>query len=136
VYGAGCAPGSLIGSLIAAVQRGERPALADLRPVRDYCFVEDAADGVVRAGCRDGDARAYNLASGRGVSVLEVAHTLLHVAGRADLAVRERAADRPSTALTLSLIGDPARAHDELGFAARVPLEDGLRRSFAAERRA
>jgi nucleoside-diphosphate-sugar epimerase len=132
VYGPGCSPASLVGTVISAALRGEPPALADLRPLRDYGFVDDIADGIVRAGSRAGDApRAFNLASGRGVSVREVAHAVLRAAGRTDLAVHERTADRPASALTLALIGDTTRARDELGFAAGTPLDDGLRRTFA-----
>jgi UDP-glucose 4-epimerase len=132
VYGPGCAPASLIGTLVATVRRGEPPALADLRPVRDYCFVDDAADGIVRAGCRAERApRAYNLASGRGTSVREVAEAVLRVAGRQDLAIGARTADRPAAALTLALIGDPTRAHAELGFTATTSLDDGLRHMLA-----
>jgi nucleoside-diphosphate-sugar epimerase len=133
VYGPGASPASLIGTVIAAVRRGEPPALADLRPVRDYCFVDDAADGIVRAGCRDGALRAYNLASGRGASVRDVAGAILRAAGRSELAIHERLADRPASALTLALIGDPARARAELGFAATTSLDDGLRRTITGE---
>jgi nucleoside-diphosphate-sugar epimerase len=103
--------------------------------VRDYCFLDDAADGIVRAGCRDGAGpRAYNLASGSGVSVREVAHAVLRAAGRTDLSIGERAADRPPGALTLALVGDPARARDELGFRAAIALDEGLRRTLDAAR--
>jgi len=132
VYGPGGSPASLIGTLIAAARRGEAPALADLRPVRDYVFVDDVADGIVRAGGRDGGVRAYNLATGRGISVRDV----LRAAGRADLELRPRAADRPAAALTLALTGDPARARAELGFTAGTALHDGLRRTLATEARA
>jgi UDP-glucose 4-epimerase len=135
VYGPGASPASLIGTVIAAVLRGESPVLADLRPVRDYCFLDDAADGIVRAGCREGAApRAYHLATGRGVSVRDVAHAVLRAAGRTDLTVHERAADRPPGALTLARVGDPARARDELGFRAEIGLDEGLGRTLDAVR--
>jgi len=137
VYGPGGSPASLIATVIAAALRGEPPALADLRPVRDYCFVNDVADGIVRAGARTGDTlRAYNLASGRGASVLDVARAVLRAAGRGDLSIRERAADRPTGALTLALIGDAARARDELGFDPATTLDAGLRSTLEAARRA
>jgi UDP-glucose 4-epimerase len=135
IYGPGAPAASLTASVIIAVLRGESPAVADLRPVRDYCYVDDAADGIVRAGCRDGAVvRAYNLASGRGASVAEVVQAVLHAAGRGDLAIRTRGPDRPASALTLRLIGNPARARAELGFEATTTLDDGLRRTLRDER--
>lgn len=131
VYGPGAPAASLIATVIADVVRGARPAVADPRPVRDYCYVDDAADGIVRAGCRDGDpaVRAYNLASGRGVAVGDVVRAVLSAAGRSDLSFGARAADRPPSGQVGTLIGDPARAVAELGFTARS-LETGLVRTL------
>lgn len=127
VYGPGAAPASLIATVIAQVLAGEPPAVADLRPVRDYCFVGDIADGIVRAGCRTGEPlRAYNLASGRGASVADVVRGILAAAGASDRAIRARDADRPPGADIQALIGDATRARDELGFAATTPLAEGL----------
>jgi UDP-glucose 4-epimerase len=135
IYGPGAPAGSLIASVIADLDRGRSPAVADPRPVRDYCYVDDAADGIVRGGCRDGAVvRAYNLASGRGTSVAEVVQAVLRAAGRCDLAIQVRGPDRPASALTLRLIGNPARARAELGFEATTALDDGLRRTLHGER--
>jgi len=133
VYGPGAPPASLIATVVAQVARGEPPEVADLRPVRDYCFVDDAADGIARAGCRSSaGVRTYNLASGRGIAVADVVRSVLQAAGRTDLAIGERTADRPPRALTLSLIGSPSRAHDELGFCATTTLDEGLARTLRA----
>jgi nucleoside-diphosphate-sugar epimerase len=127
LYGADVAPRSLLGTILDAALRGEPPTLADLRPVRDYCFVADAARAVAACIVRAGPPlRAYNVASGRGVSVAALARAVLRAAGRPDLELRTAEADRPGGALTLSLIGDPARARDELGFTADTTLEAGL----------
>jgi UDP-glucose 4-epimerase len=147
VYGPGASPRSVVSVIAGAIVRGEAPCVADLRPVRDYCYVDDAADAIVRAGCRmlsfDGGpaaVRAYNIASGRGVSVEQLARTALRVAGRAELGIRTRDGgdggdrDRPTRALTLALVGDPARARAELGFCTETALEDGLERTLRAWR--
>jgi len=103
--------------------------------VRDYCFLDDAIEAIVRAGGRGGlTTRAYNLASGRGVSVEQIACAVLRVAGRDDLAILAGAPDRPAVAMTYALIGDPARARDELGFRAEITLDDGLARTLRAWR--
>jgi UDP-glucose 4-epimerase len=126
LYGPGGSPRSLIGRLLDGLDRGEL-RVADRRPVRDYCFVADAAEAIVAcAGRRGPPARAFNVASGRGVSVAELARTLLRAAGRGDVPLHEDGGDRPASALTLELVGDPTRAREELGTAATTPLEVGL----------
>jgi nucleoside-diphosphate-sugar epimerase len=127
IYGPGASPRSLIASLVAAAARGEPLCVADPTPVRDYCFVSDAVEAIVRAGMREGAAtRAYNIASGQGVSVDDVARAVLRAAGRRDLGVIAGAPDRPEGAMVHALVGDPARAEAELGFLAQVALEAGL----------
>jgi nucleoside-diphosphate-sugar epimerase len=135
IYGPGAGPRSLIAGLVAAAVRGEPSRVADPAPVRDYCFVSDAIEAIVRGGDRDGlAARAYNIASGRGTSVEDVARAVLRAAGRGELAVLPAAPDRPAAAMTYALIGNPARARDELGFRAEITLDDGLARTLRAWR--
>jgi nucleoside-diphosphate-sugar epimerase len=127
LYGPGAPAASLIATVVAQVRRGEPPVVADPRPVRDYCHVDDAADAIVRAGARSGSApRAYNIASGVGVAVADVVRAILRAAGRPEQPIGARAADRPDAAVTLALVGDPARARDELGFVPRSSLAAGL----------
>jgi UDP-glucose 4-epimerase len=135
VYGPGASPRSLIATLVAAAVRGDPLRVADPSPVRDYCFVSDAVEAIVRAGGRDGQAtRAYNVASGRGVSVDQVARAVRRVAGRGDLDVVVGAPDRPAGAMVHALVGDPARAQAELGFRAEIDLDAGLDRTLRAWR--
>lgn len=136
VYGPGASPRSLLSRLLDGLEQGEL-RVADLRPVRDYCFVADVAGAIVAASAREGPrARAFNVASGRGVSVAELARALLCAAGRDDVPLREDRADgdRPAGALTLELVGDPTRAREELG-AVTTPLEVGLAMTLEARAR-
>jgi UDP-glucose 4-epimerase len=95
---------------------------------RDFTYVADVVDGVLRAGSAPGvSGRVYNLAGGRPVSVLDMGRTLARLCGRnADFEfLPPRAGDiRDSFA-------DVAAARRDLGFAAAVPLEEGLRRTLA-----
>jgi nucleoside-diphosphate-sugar epimerase len=135
VYGPGGPPRSLVAELAGALARGEPLRVADPRPVRDYVFVDDAAGAIAAAALREGPpVRAFNLASGRGVSVAELVRALLAAVGRAAEAPLPRAPDRPGAGLTLELVGDPRRARDELGFSPTTPLEVGLARTARAAR--
>ena len=52
VYGPGAPSRSLVGTLLDQALHGEAVVLGDLRPVRDYCFVDDVAEAVARACSR------------------------------------------------------------------------------------
>ena len=49
--------------------------------VRDYIYIEDAIEGILRIAESDGKHRLYNLGSGRGTSLLEVIKTIGMVLG-------------------------------------------------------
>ncbi len=94
---------------------------------RDFTFVGDVVEGLIRASSAPGvSGRVYNLAGGRPVSVLDMGKELARLSGKtADFEfLPPRAGDiRDSFA-------DVEAARRDLGFTASVPLEEGLRRTF------
>ncbi len=80
----------IVPGTIRSALRGERPVIrSDGSPVRDYVFVKDIADAyMLLAQCME-DAElhgeAFNFGTGEPVSVLELTHLILAIAGRADL---------------------------------------------------
>jgi len=94
---------------------------------RDFTFVGDVVEGLIRASSAPGvSGRVYNLAGGRPVSVLDMGKELARLSGKAaDFEfLPPRAGDiRDSFA-------DVEAARRDLGFRASVPLEEGLRRTF------
>jgi UDP-glucose 4-epimerase len=108
---------------------------------RDYVHVSDVADATFAAAtatlppARRVDERAFNIGTGIGTSVLDLAHTLLAAAG-ADSPI-EFAPKRPGEQQHSFLSVDKARA--VLGWSPRVSLERGLADTynwFAARRAA
>jgi UDP-glucose 4-epimerase len=99
---------------------------------RDYVFVEDVAEANWLASAhnlppaRHIDARAWNIGTGRGTSVNELADLLMRVAGRE--VERRRSAERAGE-LRRSVL-DCSRAAEELGWRARTALEEGLARTM------
>jgi UDP-glucose 4-epimerase len=84
-------------------------------------------DGLVRAGASPGvSGRVYNLAGGRPVSVLDMGKALAQLSGRA--AEFEFLPPRPGD--IRDSFADIEAARRDLGFAAAVPLEEGLRRTL------
>ena len=96
--------------------------------VRDLIYVDDFLDGLLRAFADPADHLAVNVAAGHGYSVREVLATLLEVDGFRDADVRFDPT-RPSTIPVRLLSTELARRR--LGFTARVPLAEGLRRTIA-----
>lgn len=99
---------------------------------RDYVYVSDAAAAVFAATTRTLppigklDARGFNIGTGVGTSVNDLARTLLTVAGASSPI--EFAPARPGEQLRSFL--SVAKAAEALGWSPSVSLEDGLRRTF------
>lgn len=99
---------------------------------RDYVYVGDVAQANWRAStiplpeAGDLDARAWNIGTGRGTSVNELADLLMGVSGRT---VERRPAAEREGELRRSVL-DCARAAAELGWRAETPLEAGLARTM------
>ncbi|HYO45959.1 MAG TPA: NAD-dependent epimerase/dehydratase family protein [Gemmatimonadota bacterium] len=99
---------------------------------RDYVFVGDVAQANWLAStytlppAREIDACAWNIGTGRGTSVNELADLLIGAAGREVERVRapERAGELRRSVL------DCSRAAAELGWRAETALEDGLARTM------
>lgn len=131
-------PPNNLAPYITQVAVGRRPRLQvfggdyptpDGTGVRDYLHVLDLVEGHLAAlaqrrgeGAR-GEARAYNLGAGRGVSVLELVRAFEAASGRA--VPYEVVGRRPGD--VASCFADPARALDELGWRARRGVEEMAR---------
>ncbi len=96
--------------------------------VRDLLYIDDFVEGVLLAMARPEDYYVVNLCSERGASVKEILRLALEAGDyrRADVRFD---ATKPST-IPIRLI-DGGKARRELGFAPKVSLEEGLKRTLA-----
>jgi UDP-glucose 4-epimerase len=125
IYGPGeRAYEKLIPNAIRALLSGRAPAVTgDGSTLRDYLYVTDAAEAIVRAAERAGDSLGpINVVSGRSVSVRDIVLELAKLTGFT-APIRFEGA-KPGGA---SLRFDDARLQETLGAVASVPLSDGLR---------
>jgi UDP-glucose 4-epimerase len=102
------------------------PIFGDGKQTRDFTFVEDAVQGILAAGDTLGvSGRVYNIASGRGTSVLELVETLAQLLGvRAQLELLPpRAGDVKHSRADISA------ALRDLKFSPRTGLKPGLLRT-------
>lgn len=127
VYGPGETNPHVVPEIIGQVRRGVgRLELGRLDTLRDYVFVDDVVDALVR--CLRPEAGAgfqpLNVGTGTGTSVADLVRTVADLLGRDLEAVstrgRLRAVDRPV------LVADTSRARRALGWRPSVALRQGL----------
>jgi GDP-L-fucose synthase len=118
---------ALIRKCVAARRAGE-PA-TDVwgtgRPSREFLYVGDCAEGIVRAAALYNDPDPVNLGTGREVTIRELVGLIAGLTGFAGT-VRWQA-DRPDGQPRRCL--DTSRALERFGFRASTPLEEGLRKT-------
>jgi nucleoside-diphosphate-sugar epimerase len=132
-YGPGEAQDRFIPSVIRGLLRGEPVPCTHGQQVRDFVFVSDVAAACV-ALLESDLSGAYNVASGEGISLREIADLITRHLGAAGL-VRFGARQAPAFDPP-RIVGDTAKIRRDIGWRPRVGLEDGLLRSIAAQKQA
>jgi len=124
VYGPRQRPDMAFHRFILAVLRGEPiEILGDGSQTRDFTFVSDVVEGLVRAGGSPA-CGVYNLAGGNGISLLEAVEEIEGAVGsRAELVFRPA---QPGDAR--DTLADTTRLDHDLGWKPGVSLREGIRR--------
>jgi UDP-glucuronate 4-epimerase len=128
VYGPRQRPEMAIHKFVRLLEAGQKlPLYGDGRSERDYTYVDDILDGVVKALDRSKGFRIYNLGESRTVSLKELVAAIGRATGHEPGVdwQPEQPGDVPRT------FADIGRARSELGYDPRVGLEEGLRRFVA-----
>jgi UDP-glucose 4-epimerase len=129
VYGPGEHPGRLLPALLQCARTGEVLPLTDGRQRRDFTFVEDVAEGLLRLGRAEvTHTPLVNLATGRLASVREFVETAARVLGISTEQLRFGALPtRPE-----EMRHDPVsleRLRQVMGWAPHTSIEEGIRRT-------
>jgi UDP-glucuronate 4-epimerase len=128
VYGPRQRPDMAIHRFSRLIDEG-RPieVYGDGRSRRDYTFVDDVVDGVLRALDRPRGYRIYNLGSTCTVPLLQLIDVIGACLGQAPRIVHrpDQPGDVPLTCADVSL------ARSELGYEPRTRIEDGIARFIA-----
>lgn len=127
VYGPWEEPNRLVPTLLAHGLRGELPPLVSPTIARDFVHVDDVCEAFVRAeGAEPG--RVYNVGSGRQTTVAEIVEAVRALLG---LEAEPQWGSMPDRGWdTETWVSNPQRIRDELGWEARIGLEDGLRQTL------
>jgi nucleoside-diphosphate-sugar epimerase len=99
--------------------------------VRDYIYIGDLVDALLLLGVTDAsDSRVYNIGSGVGTRMVDVARLIIEVAGSGRL----QHAKWPALAEQIEtgdFVADIARVERELGWAPTITLRAGIERTVA-----
>jgi UDP-glucose 4-epimerase len=123
-YGPRARPAGVIPVFVSKALAGDPlPIAGEGLQSRRFVYVEDLADGVVRALSARAGGRTYNLVGDESVSVRAIAHTVCDLVGGATVVhTPARAADFGGAEVC------GARAADELGWRPRTSFAEGVRR--------
>ena len=94
---------------------------------REFLYVEDCADGIVRASALYNEPDPVNLGTGSEVVIKDLVETIARLTGF-NGEIRWRS-DRPDGQPRRQL--DTSRAFEKFGFRAQTSLEEGLKRTIA-----
>lgn len=128
IYGPWEDPRRLMPTLVAAAQRGEWPPLVGPATARDFVWIGDACQSFIDAATVKlaEPGAIFNIASGTQTTLAELVDIAAGVFSVTHApswgSMEPRAWD------TSVWVGDPEKAHRELGWQAVTPLRDGLMR--------
>lgn len=120
---------ALIRKFLHAVEKSDR--IVDCwgtgRVTREFLYVEDAADAVVRAAALLDDCDPVNLGTGREISIAELAALIARHSGfKGEIRWNQNRPDgQPRRRI------DTSRAKDLLGWSATTTLDDGIAKTIA-----
>lgn len=131
-YGPRQSSRAVIPSVMAQLACGRpRIRIGSTSPVRDLNYVGDTVAGFLAVGASPrAVGQTLNVGSGRGVSIGELVELIFQVTGRRAELVTDEARVRPDASEVMVLLCDHRRAAELVGYAPRVPLEEGLARTF------
>jgi len=121
-------PDLAIAKFTRLIDRGDRaPMFGDGTTRRDYTFVADIVDGIVRAIDRCAGHHLYNLGNSDPIELIVLIDAIASALGKA--AVIERLPEQPGD--VRQNYADITRASSDLGYRPRTPFGEGLAQYIA-----
>jgi UDP-glucose 4-epimerase len=131
-YGPRARPAAVVPSFVRRALDGEPLQVAGSgEQTRRFVYVEDLADGVVRALSPVAAGRTYNLVSDEDVSIRQIAHTVRELVG--DVTIEHTPGRAGDFAGGAEISGE--RAATELGWHPQTDFREGVGRYIAWHRR-
>ncbi len=106
--------------------------LGSLSPVRDFTYAGDTADGFIAGALADGvEGELFNLGVGSGITIGDLALRIMKLMDIEVPLTEDTQRVRPGKSEVMALISDNRKAKERLGWAPKVSLDEGLRRTIA-----
>ena len=126
IYGPGMSLNNVISTILRQIPGTASLEVMDTNPVRDFVWVQDAAEGIVAMALdhfkKGNEGGLYNLGTGLGTSIGALAGMALEIAGQTGRPVKAKcSSDRQS-----SLILDFSATTSAFGWKPKTSLQQGL----------
>lgn len=126
-YGPRQSARAVIPTIVTQLVAGERVALGNLTPTRDFTYVVDTVEAFVRiAGVPAAVGRVLNVGSGKEIAIGELAERIEAVVAKRVPVEHDPARMRPPGSEVERLCADASDARHLLGWEPRISLDDGL----------
>lgn len=122
---------AVIPTIITQALTGDLIELGATTPTRDFLFVEDTVQGMMRCAEQSGiEGEVVNLGTGREISVGDTAARVLELLEKDIPIVDSSARLRPPNSEVERLVADCSKAERLLGWRPEVSFDDGLERTI------
>jgi UDP-glucose 4-epimerase len=129
-FGPGQTADRIIPEVIVRALRGEDLRMTQGRQTREFNYVEDLVDGIVRAAITPGiDGQLLNLGCGEDISIRDVTSLVLDLLGNPVEAHFGALPDRPTEIWEMR--SESSKARELLGWKPQHSLADGLEKTIA-----
>lgn len=112
-------------------------SVGDVRPMRDFNFVDDTVDAFLALGSADSApyGKVFNAGSGQAVSIAEVIAGIVKLTGTQKAVATEEKRQRPKDSEVMVLLASADALQAETGWRTRTSLETGLTKTITWWRR-
>lgn len=124
IYGKNQKSHFLIPHILNQVLKDDQITVKDLHPKRDYIYLDDLIDGLIKTMKSDQTFSIYNFGSGKEISVEEIINIIQKIAGSNKEIISEQIERKNEI---MNVVADITKAKADLNWEAEHSFEDGIR---------
>jgi dTDP-glucose 4,6-dehydratase len=122
---------AIVPTIIAQVLTEPKLLLGDMHAVRDFVYVDDVVDGMIKAvEVPESTGTVINMGSGNGISIGDLADTIVSIVNREVEVLFDATRIRLKTPAIDQMVADATKAKELLGWSPRTSLNAGLEKTI------